>query len=140
MEKNLTSIVVVAAALENCSGAILMHRRPEGRDHAGRWEFPGGKVERGETLREALARELHEESDLRIEPGLFAPVGFVTGQSDPEIALLLFHARIEGGDPVAKEGGVWRWMKRGEIAGLDLAPLDRVLLPGLLAMQGPEGG
>ncbi|PKM00485.1 MAG: NTP pyrophosphohydrolase, partial [Gammaproteobacteria bacterium HGW-Gammaproteobacteria-7] len=60
---------VVAAVLRNSRGAILLTRRGDGRSFAGAWEFPGGKVETGESPGEALARELHEELGIRIEPG-----------------------------------------------------------------------
>ena len=76
MEKNLTPLVVVAAAITRANGSVLLHCRPEGSDHAGLWEFPGGKVEHGEDARSALVREISEECGLVLSAASLAPLSF----------------------------------------------------------------
>jgi 8-oxo-dGTP diphosphatase len=84
---------VVALALRDGKGRWLMHRRPADKHHGGLWEFPGGKVETGETPRNALVREIEEELGLVIEPAACAPVGFAeetSGEGRPPIVIMLY--------------------------------------------------
>ena len=69
-------MLVVAAALTDADGRVLMARRPAGKQHAGLWEFPGGKVESGETPKTALVRELREELGVGVDPDALTRVSF----------------------------------------------------------------
>ncbi|WBY15557.1 NUDIX domain-containing protein [Erythrobacteraceae bacterium WH01K] len=132
MEKNLTPMLVVACALERGDGRFLLHRRPHGKENAGFWEFPGGKVEPGEGAAQALSRELMEECGLAVPPSTFEPVGFaLEPRSGRELLLMLFYSGAVVGDPRSLEGGVWQWHSLDRARYLDLAPLDRQLCENL---------
>lgn len=125
-------MLVVAAALFDGAGRVLMHRRPRHKHQGGLWEFPGGKVDFGEAPEAALARELAEELGISVESGRFDPAAFasgapVPGSSEP-LVILLYTCRVWEGEPVALEGEAVCWCTRDEAAALDLAPLDRELL------------
>ncbi len=93
---------VVAAALIDEAGHILMQRRPEGKALAGLWEFPGGKVERSESPEEALCRELGEELGIVVAPGDLSPVTFASQPlGDRHMILMLYRCRRWIGDPQA---------------------------------------
>jgi 8-oxo-dGTP diphosphatase len=133
-------LLVVAGALVDRAGLVLMHRRPPGKHLAGLWEFPGGKVEIGETPPAALARELAEELGVSICDSVFQPCGFAHEMRDfspPQpprgIVLLLYSCRIWTGIPAPLEGGELGWFAIRRIESLELAPLDRVLLGQLRA-------
>ena len=136
----LPPLLVVAGALIDDDRRVLMHRRPPGKHLEGLWEFPGGKVDPGETPPAALARELREELGVLISDSHFCPCGFAFETRDfspPKpprgIVLLLYTCRIWDGEPAPLEGGGLGWFGVGEIDSLDLAPLDRVLLGQLRA-------
>lgn len=136
----LPPLLVVAGALIDDDGRVLMHRRPPGKHLEGLWEFPGGKVDPGEAPPAALARELREELGVLISDSHFSPRGFAFETRDfsppmpPRgIVLLLYTCRIWDGEPAPLEGGGLGWFRVGEIDSLDLAPLDRVLLGQLRA-------
>ena len=134
MEKNLTPMLVVAAAIFREDGRVLLHRRPAGGANVRLWEFPGGKVEPGETPPQALCREVAEESAILLEPQSLVPAGFAAGGSGEggrEIVLLLYRTEFPGGSIRALEGGTFAWFTLREVAQLDLGPLDRELLQGL---------
>lgn len=130
MTKKFTPLVVVAAALTDQSGRWLMHRRPKDKQHGGLWEFPGGKVEKGETPCTALVREVEEESALRLDPDSLVEAGFAFGQDEAGedgIVILLYTAFHWSGTMEAREGGEFRWFLPSEIAALDRPPLDIIL-------------
>ncbi len=121
---------VAAAALQGADGLWLMHRRPLHKAHGGLWEFPGGKVESGETPRDALIRELHEELGIVIEPEDCAPAGFAEDNGVPDerqIVILLYTIAKWQGLPAALEGGEVGWFTPDQIAALDKPPLDVTL-------------
>lgn len=123
-------MLVAALALARGDGSWLMQRRPEGKAHAGQWEFPGGKVEPGETARAALVREIAEELGITISESDLEPVEFAESfPSDdrPSIVILLYTSQRWTGEPVALEGGAWAWLTPDKIVQLDLPPLDREL-------------
>lgn len=130
LEDNPTWLLVVAAALVDDDGRMLMHRRPYGKSHAGLWEFPGGKVEPAEFPTFALAREIYEELGIFIEPGSLEPVAFAqTAEAEQDIAIviLLYIVRQWSGVPVAQEGGVCQWFELDAAARLAMPPLDQRL-------------
>ena len=146
MEKIPTYLPVVAGAIGPNPGPDgierwLMHRRPRHKAHGGLWEFPGGKVEPGESLRDALVREIAEECGLVLDPSAMSQAGFAadepgTGEGARPILLLLFRCETWRGEPVAHEGGEWDWFTPDEIASLPMPPLDRVLVGQLFVTNG----
>ncbi len=131
MAKIPTAMLVVAVAFERADGRILMQQRPPGKAHAGLWEFPGGKVEPGETPRAALVREVNEELAVALDPAALKPACFAddtAGEGRSAIVILLYTARGWSGEPRAMEGGACAWFTRAEIAALAMPPLDYALL------------
>jgi len=130
VKRNPTYMPVVAAAIgPDGEGRWLMHRRPAGKVHAGLWEFPGGKIEPGESPREALVREIAEECGLRLDPGAMRERGFAADHPDScedarPILLLLLHCAVWSGEVRSLEGGEWRWCSLAEIRQLPKPPLD----------------
>ena len=127
MEKNFTPMLVVAAALSDGEGRWLMHRRPPGKDHAGLWEFPGGKVETGESPSAALVRELEEEAGIVIDLASSAPITFAEGApplAERSIVILLYTVTRWVGTIAGREGGTFAWYEPQEILALQKPPLD----------------
>ena len=130
MEKNPTWLCVVALALRDGSGRWLMHRRPPGKQHAGRWEFPGGKVENGETPSAALVREIAEETGLKVEASHLRPVGFAQelfAEGRLPSVILLYTSVWDGSRLFPHEGGELVWFEAEQINSLDKPPLDMAL-------------
>jgi len=124
-------LVVVAAALVNGQGRVLMQQRPAGRDHAGLWEFPGGKVEAGEAASAALVRELAEELAITLDPAQCEPLGFAAsppGHGPRPIVLLLYGCRNWQGDLRSLEGATLGWFAADALARLPMPPLDVPLI------------
>jgi len=123
---------VVAIALVDADGRLLVQQRPAGKPMAGLWEFPGGKIEPGETPEGALIRELKEELDIDVEAACLAPACFASEPLDGRaLVLLLYICRKWRGQPRAVEGGALKWVRPIELHGLDMPPADRPLI-GLL--------
>ncbi|MWV27815.1 NUDIX domain-containing protein [Erythrobacter sp. GH3-10] len=121
-------MLVVALALFDKSGRILLQQRLPGKHHGGLWEFPGGKVESDETPRVALVREIEEELGLHLEPGSLTPAFFAEEPGDRAVVLNLYTASFEGGELVGRDGQAWGWFAHEDAANLPLAPMDRQLL------------
>ena len=119
---------VVALALTDAGGRLLLQQRPLGKHHGGLWEFPGGKVETVENPRFALVREIAEELGLTIDPADLSPALITDEAGDRVIVLFLYTASKWSGDPEGREGQEWGWFTRAEAEALPLAPLDRDLL------------
>lgn len=125
-------MIVVAAALVDADGRVLVQQRPAGRDMAGLWEFPGGKWEAHEDLEASLVRELREELHIETEASCLAPAVFGHApHGDRQILLLLYACRKWRGIPRAGEGQALRWLFPRELHGLDMPPADRPMI-GLL--------
>ena len=119
----MTRFTVVAAVITDEVGRVLLAKRPQGTHMAGLWEFPGGKVEDGESYSEALVRELDEELGVLVEVG--RPMTFaVHTENDLEILLLFFSASIAAGVPAPREGQEIRWVRPDEIKGYPMPPAD----------------
>jgi 8-oxo-dGTP diphosphatase len=138
VEMNSTVALVVAAAIRDGAGRLLLQQRPEGKHHAGMWEFPGGKVEAHEKPRLSLVREVEEELAIVLDPAALEPTGFAEeppSASHPAIVMLLYIADHRAGawqgEVQPLEGQAWGWFTREEATGLDLPPMDRALLAGL---------
>lgn len=128
--KNPALILVVAAALVDAEGRILLADRPEGRALAGLWEFPGGKVETGETPEQALCRELDEELKLTVQPQDLSPYAFASHALDGGKHLLmpLFVCRRWTGTPVPQEGQKITWTRPEALSSFALPPADLPLV------------
>jgi 8-oxo-dGTP diphosphatase len=127
-----TLMPVVAVALVNEEGHVLVQRRPAGKMMAGLWEFPGGKIEPGETPESALVRELREELGITVEPAQLIPAVFA---SEPlagrHLLLLLYICRAWSGTPRALDAEELLWCRPESLHTLDMPPADRPLI-GLL--------
>ncbi len=128
-------ILVVAAALLDRKKNILMAQRPIGKEMAGKWEFPGGKLEAGEIPEYALMRELSEELSIETRPCCMLPVGF-TSYNYPSFHLLmpLYAIRVWKGEPTPQEGQKLQWMPLNDLYHLDLIEADKPLIPQLEGM------
>lgn len=123
---------MVAAALVDRDGRVLVQQRPEGTAMAGLWEFPGGKIEPGETPEAALIRELDEELGIVVDHACLAPACFASEPLGGRHLLLLVYAlRKWKGVPEARHATALRWVRPVELYGLDMPPADRPLI-GLL--------
>ncbi|MDR7102921.1 (deoxy)nucleoside triphosphate pyrophosphohydrolase [Croceicoccus sp. BE223] len=133
-------MLVVAAALFDGAGRVLLHQRPHDKHHGGLWEFPGGKVEENESPEAALARELAEELGISVDSRAFAPACFTTGPlprgGDGALVILLYTCTQWRGEPRALEGEAVAWLDLTSCAGMDLAPLDQLLLADLSGRAG----
>lgn len=127
-----TLFPVVAAALIDGEGRVLLQQRPHGKALAGLWEFPGGKIEPGETPEAALIRELREELGVDVEQACLAPATFASAPlDDRHLLLLLYACRKWRGIPQPLEGGALRWARPVEMHGIPMPPADLPLI-GLL--------
>ena len=129
MEKNPTTLFVVAAALANESGAILLQKRPDHASMGGLWEFPGGKVEPGETPEVALARELFEELGLAVNPQDLIPETFASEPlGDRHLLLLLYRCVAWEGTPTPYFASEIAWVHPNDMAALPMPPADYPLV------------
>ena len=119
-------LVVVGAALIDADGRVLLSQRPPGRQDAGLWEFPGGKVEDGEGPEAALVRELKEELGLETEESCLAPVGFGTAaRAEDHLLLCVYACRKWRGVPCPLEGQTLAWIAAGDLLRRDMPVVDR---------------
>lgn len=124
--------LVVAAALIDLDGRVLVQQRPQGKPMAGLWEFPGGKIDAGETPEAALRRELHEELGLTIDQSCLAPAVFASESlDDRHLILLLYVLRKWPGVPEVRHATALKWLRPVELHRLDMPPADGPLI-GLL--------
>jgi 8-oxo-dGTP diphosphatase len=130
-------VLVVAAALIDPAGRVLLQQRRAGKAHAGLWEFPGGKVEDGETPEQALVREIAEELGSALDRASLEPIGFASDRDSgparraPRL-ILLYECRKWDGEPVPLDAEKVGWFAPEAIAELELCPLDRPLAKALL--------
>ncbi|MEL1250069.1 (deoxy)nucleoside triphosphate pyrophosphohydrolase [Aurantiacibacter gilvus] len=132
MQKIPTWILVVAVALFDENGRVLLQQRPAGKHHGGLWEFPGGKVESGEIPQVALVREVAEELGIGLDPAALEPCAFAEEMGCPAIVLNLYTCRSHAGEPAGLEGQQFGWFDLAGAAQLALAPMDRRLLQQLV--------
>jgi 8-oxo-dGTP diphosphatase len=128
----LKIVLVSAVALIDADGRVLIARRPEGKAMAGLWEFPGGKVEPGETPEAALMRELDEELGVETWSSCLAPLTFAS-HAYPDFHLLmpLYVCRRWNGTPRAKEHTALKWVRPREMADYPMPPADLPLIAAL---------
>lgn len=126
---------MVAAALVDAEGRVLLQQRAAGRQMAGLWEFPGGKVEPGERPEAALRRELEEELGIDTDESWLAPGPFASADLDGRhLLLLLYICRQWRGTPRALDAAALQWVRPGEMAALPMPPADEPLIPLLDAL------
>ncbi len=122
-------VLVAAAALVDADGRVLIARRPEGKDMAGLWEFPGGKVRAGEMPEAALIRELAEELSLDTRESCLAAVACASHDYDEfHLLMPLFACRVWTGTPSAREGQDLRWCAPARLADWPMPPADAPLV------------
>ena len=123
-------VLVAAAALIDADNRVLLARRPEGKRMAGLWEFPGGKLEPGETPEAALARELREELGIEIARSCLAPIGFAShGYDDFHLLMPLFICRRWTGTLTPREGQTLEWVEAARLATYAMPEADKPLVP-----------
>ena len=126
-------LLVSACALIDADSRILLAQRPEGKSMAGLWEFPGGKVEDGETPEETLIRELQEELDIKTWESCLAPLSFASFSYE-KFHLLMppFVSRKWEGFPIAREGQTLKWVRANQLRDYEMPPADEPLIPALM--------
>lgn len=126
-------VLVVACALVDADGRVLVAQRPEGKALAGLWEFPGGKLEAGERPEESLIRELAEELGIRVKAACLAPLTFASHAYESfHLLMPLYVCRRWEGTPVGREGQAIRWMKPARLRDLPMPPADAPLIAHLI--------
>ena len=133
------SIVVVAAALFDRDGRVLIAQRPPGKPLAGRWEFPGGKVDAGESERQALVRELREE--LGIEVVAARPFMRLThAYAERDVELSLWIVERFSGEPRSLDAQALKWVAPGRLGFEDILEADQPFIEALRDPPGACGG
>ena len=123
-------VLVVAVALVDADGRVLLARRPPGKAMEGLWEFPGGKLAAGETPEQALIRELREELGIDTEQSCLAPLAFAShGYDDFHLLMPLYVCRVWNGTVVPKEGQELRWVRPVRLGDFPMPPADAPLIP-----------
>lgn len=124
-------LLVVAAALIDSQGRVLLAQRPAHKALGGLWEFPGGKVEPGETPEAALVRELKEELDVIVEPDALDPFASHSYQ-DFHLLMPLFATKTWRGDPTAHDAQALAWVKPADMRTYPMPPADVGLVDRLI--------
>ena len=123
-------LLVAAVALIDVDGRVLLARRPEGKPMAGLWEFPGGKLEPGETPEAALVRELREELAIETWSSCLAPLTFAShAYADFHLLMPLFACRRWQGTPQAREHAALKWVRPQALRDFPMPPADLPLIP-----------
>ncbi len=126
-------VLVAACALIDTDGRILLAQRPEGKNLAGLWEFPGGKVESGETPEDALIRELQEELGITTKHACLAPLTFASYAYEKfHLLMPLYICRRYEGIARSMEGQALKWVKPKDLRSYPMPPADEPLIPFLM--------
>ncbi|MFZ8898034.1 MAG: (deoxy)nucleoside triphosphate pyrophosphohydrolase [Alphaproteobacteria bacterium] len=129
MTQGFPILLVVAVALIDRDGRVLLAERPKGKNMEGLWEFPGGKVDAGETPETALIRELQEELGVDIEASCLAPFTFASHTYDKfHLLMPLYVCRVWKGIPEGREGQRLAWVRPNEMKNYPMPPADKPLI------------
>ena len=129
---NKTLVLVVACALVDRDMRILLAQRPEGKAMAGLWEFPGGKVDAGETPEQAIIRELQEELGIETKEACLAPLTFASHSYDDfHLLMPLYICRRWWGIVTPKEGQALKWVRSENLRDYPMPEADLPLIPAL---------
>ena len=131
-------LLVVAVALIDTDGRVLIAERPEGKALAGLWEFPGGKIEPGERPEQTLIRELHEELGIFVEEPCLAPLTFASYAYESfHLLMPLYVCRRWSGFVQPREGQRLKWVRPRDLRGYPMPPADEPLIPPLIELVEP---
>jgi 8-oxo-dGTP diphosphatase len=126
-------LLVVAVALIDADDRILVAQRPPGKQLAGLWEFPGGKVDPGERPEAALIRELREELGIEVKEPCLAPLTFAShAYEDFHLLMPLYVCRRWQGMVTAREGQALKWLRARQLRDVPMPPADEPLIPALI--------
>ena len=128
----MKTVLVSAVALVDADRRVLIGQRPAEKDMGGLWEFPGGKVEPGETPEAALIRELREELGIDVTQACIAPLSFVSHAYESfHLLMLLYVCRKWTGTPTAREHQALTWVRPQRLRDHPMPPADAPLIPAL---------
>jgi len=135
MSASVNLVLVVACALVDADGRVLIAQRPAGRSMAGLWEFPGGKIEQGERPEDTLIRELNEELSITVREACLAPLTFAS-HAYPDFHLLmpLYVCRRWEGTVMGREGQTLAWAKPNRLKDYPMPPADLPLISHLMTL------
>ena len=138
MSRSFKLTLVVAVALLDADNRVLIAQRPEGKQLAGMWEFPGGKVEAGERPEETLIRELDEELGIAVKEACLAPLTFASHAYEGfHLLMPLYVCRRWDGFVRAREGQALKWVRPQALRDYPMPPADEPLIPFLVDLVGP---
>ena len=130
-------VLVAAVALVDADGRVLLAQRPQGKEMAGLWEFPGGKIEPGERPEETLIRELREELGITVKQECLAPLSFASHAYESfHLLMPLFICRRWDGFVQAREGQALKWVRPHDMRAYPMPPADEPLIPVLIDLLG----
>ena len=129
----LKLLLVAACALVDADGRVLLSERPAGKQLAGLWEFPGGKVEPGESPEDTLVRELNEELGIQTKHACLAPLTFASHRYETfHLLMPLYVCRRFEGIPAGLEGQKIKWDRPRDMRNYPMPPADEPLIPFLI--------
>jgi 8-oxo-dGTP diphosphatase len=131
-------LLVAAVALIDADRRVLIAERPEGKQLAGLWEFPGGKIEPGERPEQTLIRELHEELGITVEEPCLAPLTFASHAYESfHLLMPLYVCRRWSGFVQPREGQRLKWVRPRDLRNYPMPPADEPLIPPLIELVEP---